>query len=448
MHPSLLLLPALLAPCFQDDEHPDPARRDRVQAYYGQVTEMLSAHRSVAQVHPPDPAEVKLRAALQATTVPRFSVDAAESLTEVTGMLSALTGVPIVVDPWAENAVLDEGIVYSIEWANPSSLERVLDLMAELSGEEVDWIVREGTVLFTVGASALRPVTHLHHVGDLATLFEVEDLAVMALENVAPASWELEGVWIECVGPFLMIGHSRDVQLGVESFLQRLREFRESLAQAPSFAPGPSDGVHHATLGRLESVRLIPNFNEASILDTAMYLQRLTGINFLVSTAVVEELDEEETTLSLRLAEMNVRGLLDFIGEVRPALAWSIVDGIVHIQTCEEVRGDKAFELYDVRSIVLPGDLEFALRPGFEDTDDVYEALVMSADLLEEVIRNNIAVESWDLDPYNSLRITEGGILLINQSPAVHSEIRAQLLELQAIADVMLEVQRRLAGKR
>lgn len=451
MHPSLLLLPSLLALALpaplQDDDPIDPAQRERVQAYWDQVAEMLTTHRSVAQVFPADPVEARLREQLRALQVPQFLLVEQESLRDIGAMLAAMTGLPIVVDDRAENEVYDQGLVFDLAWTQPASVETVLDVVADLAGEEVAWTVHEGTLLFTLRQRTRQPVTHLHHIGDLVGLFDVDDLSTMVQENVNPEAWEEDGVWIEPVGPFLLIGHDREVQLEAEAFLAQLRAFRTTMSERPSFEPRPATGTRDGTLQQLERVRLAPRFEEAPLGEIAAFLQELSGVNFLVSNEVRWELDPEYLSFSLNLDERSVRSLLDLMTELSEELDWSVVDGVVHLHTRQERRKDTLFELYDVRDIVLPGDQRFSLRPDFEDGDEVYEAQVMEAAVLEDMLRNTIDPQSWDMDPSNSLRITQNGVLMVHQSPTVQARVRAQLKQLQAVADVMLEVQRQRRGR-
>ena len=58
----------------------------------------------------------------------------------------------------------------------------------------------------------------------------------------------------------------------------------------------------------------------------------------------------------------------------------------------------------------------------------------MASDTLDDLIRGNVAPESWDADPRNSLCITDQDILVVHQSRAVHEQIVQFLANLRATA--------------
>ena len=73
-----------------------------------------------------------------------------------------------------------------------------------------------------------------------------------------------------------------------------------------------------------------------------------------------------------------------------------------------EARPDTGLALYDLRTIVGPAPADLPLPTDFAGGDEVSEALVLSPDRIEDLIRNAIAPESWDMDPANALRTSEG----------------------------------------
>ena len=442
---STLLLPLLLLVPAQDQHRPSSreahAPRDEAHDYWAQVAERLSEEHSVAQVLELGPVSAQLLEAVDQVHVASLAVHEEESLAAIAGVLSAMTGLPILVDAEAENAVLDEGVLFDIAWSHPASVRVTLDALRELSGGVIAWTVRDGAVLVTTPERAYDPEIFLHPIADLTALFEPEDLATMILENVSPGSWELEGVAIELTGAFLTVVHDRSVQLGTEAFLEDLRAFVATLDGPPDFSPRVLE--RDSGRARLASVRFTPAFEEAPLADVAAFLQEVSGLNVLVSQRIFDELDDEQTRVTLHLPEMDVHSLLDLIVQLEPALSWSVVDGVLRLRTSEETRPDTGLALYDLRTIVGPAPADLPLPTDFAGGDEVSEALVLSPDRIEELIRNAIAPQSWDMDPANALRITERGVMVVNQSPPVQAEIRALLADLQGIAEVMLEVRGR-----
>jgi type II secretory pathway component GspD/PulD (secretin) len=210
-------------------------------------------------------------------------------------------------------------------------------------------------------------------------------------------------------------------------------------------------------LKRLGETVFTPNFggpdDEGSPLEEiAAYLQSLTGVNFLISTRVTEDLDEEETSVSLKLPERSVKNVLDIIAETSENLRWKIEDGIVKFVTSEEMLGGQVLRFYDVRDIIhpipdFPGrEINISPSGGLAEPDEDIEereANVVTSDLLEGLIRNNISPESWELDEANNVRITETGALVVNQTSEVHEQIDQLLADLREATGIMVDVQAR-----
>ena len=198
-------------------------------------------------------------------------------------------------------------------------------------------------------------------------------------------------------------------------------------------------------LARLAETVFTPNFggpdDEGSPLEEiAAYLQSLTGINFLISTRVTEDLDEEETSITLQLPERSVKNVLEIIAETSENLRWRVEDGIVKFVTIEEMVGGQVLTFYDVRDIIhpvpdFPGrEINISPSGGLAEPDEDIEereANVVTSDLLEGLIRNNISPETWENDEANNVQITETGALVVNQTPEVHAQIERLLADLR-----------------
>jgi len=210
-----------------------------------------------------------------------------------------------------------------------------------------------------------------------------------------------------------------------------------------------------AILDRLNDLRIQPRFGEdgegAPLEEIAAYLQQVTGINFLISNRVRDELDEEETSVYLDLNERSVLKTLEIVSEIKDSLRWKIVDGVVMFVTREELTGGQVLRMYEVRDLIRPvSDFpapEININPsgGVPEIDEDIEereALVITEDSLESLIRDNVAPESWDADPANSLRIS-AGTMVVNQTPEVHDQIQRLLDDLREATGIMVEIQAR-----
>lgn len=240
-----------------------------------------------------------------------------------------------------------------------------------------------------------------------------------------------------------------------------LKRWREVMGRQPieqvSTVEAASAADEQAVLDRLEQARIAPNFGGENgegtpIVDVAAFLQTATGVNFVVSSTVLEELGEEETLINLQLPERSVRRILDIIADTREALRWKVEDGVVKFVTKAEMLGGQVLKMYEVRDLIQPipefpgREINVSVSGGInlpqEDIEE-REANVVTSDLLDQLIRNNIAPDSWEEDPANSLRITEKGVMVVNQTPAVHARIAQLLADLREATGIMIDIQSR-----
>lgn len=213
----------------------------------------------------------------------------------------------------------------------------------------------------------------------------------------------------------------------------------------------------NAVLERLSSVRFAPRFRTADgsgvpLAEVASFLQNLTGVNFLVSAKVSEELDEEQQQVAIDLSERSVRNVLELITETHEGLRWKIEDGVVKFVTKEETHGNQILKMYEVRDIIhpvpsFPGrEINISPSGGLEQPDEEVEereGLVVTSDALETLIRDNVSPESWNEDPKNSVRITEAGTMVVNQTPEVQEMIKQLLDDLREATGIMVDIQAR-----
>jgi type II secretory pathway component GspD/PulD (secretin)/tetratricopeptide (TPR) repeat protein len=210
-----------------------------------------------------------------------------------------------------------------------------------------------------------------------------------------------------------------------------------------------------AVLRVLEETRVPARFGAdgegAPLEEVAAYLQNVTGVNFVLSAAVRDELDETEKSIQLDLPERSVRQLLDIITEVRENLRYKIEDGVVKFVTREELTGGQALRMYEVRDLIRPvrdfPGREINIQPsgGVPESDEEIEErefLVITEDALDTLIRDNVSPDSWDADPANSLRISNG-TMVVNQTPEVHAKIQKLLDDLREATGIMVDIQAR-----
>jgi tetratricopeptide (TPR) repeat protein len=204
-----------------------------------------------------------------------------------------------------------------------------------------------------------------------------------------------------------------------------------------------------AIMDKLTSTKQRFNFTKATLQDWALYFANLTGVTFALG-AGVKELDEDRTTLTnFKLPPKSVAEALDIIG-AKTGVKWKIEHGIVKLVTEEKAGGKMFLRHYEVRDIVngvpdKPGiDLKLGV-PGEEEplAEEEAEAkpTVVDAGKLVDLIRANIAPESWDAGGAN---ITEQrGVLLVRQTKQVHAKVAQLLKELRGAVGIQVDVETR-----
>lgn len=202
------------------------------------------------------PPRTSLRRALRETSVAGFAVTDEESLAAVLAPVQVATGLPIVVHPSAENAAFDAGVTFDLRLPNPIAVERLLDLVVELAGNDVVWTVRHGVALVTTRERAPERMALAVHdvrvlvaprrdwisprldrlqllgdaddgeafgaVGEARRPYEPEQIVDLVVENIEPASWDEEGASIQVVNGLLFVRNTPDVHARVRRFLAAL----------------------------------------------------------------------------------------------------------------------------------------------------------------------------------------------------------------------------------
>ena len=125
---------------------------------------------------------------------------------------------------------------------------------------------------------------------------------------------------------------------------------------------------------------------------------------------------------------------------------------MVKFVTAEEMVGGQVLRMYEVRDLIHPipdfPGAEINVQPSggitLPDEDiEERESNVVTSDLLDQLIRNNIDPESWEADASNSLQINEMGVMVVNQTPAVHEKIGQLLADLREATGIMIDIQSR-----
>jgi len=237
--------------------------------------------------------------------------------------------------------------------------------------------------------------------------------------------------------------------------LEYWAEVQERLPISFSKASGSAANEVAPILRNLESTTVSARFGAdgegAPLESVADYLQKVTGINFVISALLKDE-DEEETSVNLNVGDRNVRKLLDLIAETSELVRWKIENGVVNFVTPDEMTGGQELRFYDVRDLIHPvanfPGREINVQPSqgtdlAEEDIEELEALVVTGDDLDALIRDFINPESWEEDDNNGLQVTENGTLIVNHTPAIHDQIDSLLHDLREATAIMVDIEAR-----
>lgn len=209
------------------------------------------------------------------------------------------------------------------------------------------------------------------------------------------------------------------------------------------------DPVEAGIRETLASVRIKPNFDDVLLEEIVPNLATYTKVNFVVSRAVRDDVDEDVKTIRLAMKEaLPVDRILSIMedltgGEVR----FVIRHGAVNVVTAEEADTDSITRQYEVRDIVRPVKdfplQEYNLSPsGGIDADDEElpetEATILTEDELLTIIQESIEPDSWDGETHSAN--IENGTLIVHHSPAVQAEIAQMLEDLRVPANIMVNI--------
>ncbi len=243
------------------------------QDYWRNITALRAARTKLDLGAADSPIALELRAQLSSARIPGLTIKDEESLTTVIQSLNAITGIPMITDPAAEQAAVDGGVVFNIDLTNSIAVDKVLNLICQAAGENVTWTIRHDTVLVTTREKARGELVIFNHdvqdlifgltdflgpridrlrlldeledddensggafgkIGEKPAINNPEDLGTLITENVAVGTWEDEGVALTVEGGNMIVVHAAEVQQLVRQFLEELRRFSASLVTIES----------------------------------------------------------------------------------------------------------------------------------------------------------------------------------------------------------------------
>jgi len=210
---------------------------------------------------------------------------------------------------------------------------------------------------------------------------------------------------------------------------------------------------------KLKNTRSNFNFDEEEIGAVANWITTLTAIPVIVDPEVKQEIDDSGETVTLRdLTDLSVESLLNIIAEqVGENLTWIVQNGAVVITNKEKSMGEAVVRVHPIQDIAF-GLTDFRgpdigkITPPGEAGEDA-ETSIFGGELEKQqpippeevlnLIRENIARESWDLDQYNIDISQDMSSLLVIHTNEVQREVAAFLDDLRRFSSSVVTIQSR-----
>jgi Flp pilus assembly secretin CpaC/tetratricopeptide (TPR) repeat protein len=194
-------------------------------------------------------------------------------------------------------------------------------------------------------------------------------------------------------------------------------------------------------LSSLQQIKVTLEFQEQPLREVVEFLRQFTNLNFVFDPEV-----DQAAPVTLKVQNLPLQSALNLILGSRE-LAHSIEDGVVKVIKKDKLQTKVKLELYDVQDLTaqvrdFPGpNISLIPDQGAQITDAGEGKEIIPSQSLLELIRANIAKESWDV-PGNSLDYNNG-LLIIRNTPTVHKQVQQFLTEVRSSTGLLVTVEAR-----
>lgn len=190
--------------------------------------------------------------------------------------------------------------------------------------------------------------------------------------------------------------------------------------------------------GKLDTMRIGVDFENAALREVVEYLREATGLNFMIHPRV----GDPEAPVTLHLKNVRVRSVLRVI--LKPLGLGAVArEGMIVILPQEEIRPANVTRVYDVRDLFVkirhfPGP-RLELLPGRgsgrvpgpivrwpEEAREPVDEMT-----LEDIVRTVTGGAAWDENDEARIRFTPDRRLVVTQTPDVHRKIERAIRRLR-----------------
>ena len=207
---------------------------------------------------------------------------------------------------------------------------------------------------------------------------------------------------------------------------------------------------------RLASQKVDLNFDQTPFADCIEFLRGITGLNFVISNNARDTIENDGTTVSLKLKSISLKNALKLILDTSSELTYVIKEGVVLITTTEDTGENLFLEFYEVSDIIKSPPDYPAPPLGLQDPgaggngtgpsidlfqDDDEEPDSRGTGVGEEKLAELVGRVAGE-DDEGSIEIS-GGVLVVRKSAAVHQKIIKLLTALRKTVGIMVTVESR-----
>ena len=232
-----------------------------------------------------------------------------------------------------------------------------------------------------------------------------------------------------------------------------LRGTRNALGLAE---PDPEETALRA---RLASTRMDADWQDLTIVQAANNIFLTTGIPVSVDPEVSSELDSAAEYVNLAgLRDLPVQSVLNILVEtVGQDLAWTYRKGRVYITKKEKAAGKPIPRVHNIQDLTFPitdfkganiRDIPLPGQAGDDNETTIFSSELDRVRLIEpdevlNLVRENIARDSWDASDAYSIDFVDNQNLLVIHTPEVQQEVADFLDDLRSYSTSMVTLESR-----
>jgi len=203
---------------------------------------------------------------------------------------------------------------------------------------------------------------------------------------------------------------------------------------------------------KLESTLINLSFeDDTEFMAVIDLFHKLANINFIPSKGVHEKLAEGSTLAGIN-TRLPLKNALELVLDMVGSLQYKVEDGIVHIILPEEAKASTYLDFYCVQDLVNPikdfPGIEINLNPSDAEAEEMGEGEETTnqnfdPDRLTDLIKGNIAKDTWEEDPASFSARIRNGILIVKHTKEIHEQIQELLSGLRRSATIMVALEAR-----